>query len=122
MGTGFEFDYFDFQNDKGRAESTLWSIGGWIWYDFTAKAGLALRGDFIGSPDGKLGPAVRPGAGFTQADSDGDLASLTLTFNWKPVPNIKIQPEIRWDHTSFKNGLDGKEDRFLVGAGVSYLF
>ena len=121
LGTGFELDYFDFQN-KGTAESTLWSIGGWIWYDFTAKAGLALRGDFIGSPDGKLGPAVRPGAGFTQADSDGDLASLTLTFNWKPVPNIKIQPEIRWDHTSFKNGLDGKQDRFLVGAGVSYLF
>lgn len=122
LGTGFEFDYFDFQNGKGAEESTLWSIGGWIWYDFTAKAGLALRGDFIGSPDGKLGPAVRPGAGFTQADSDGDLASLTLTFNWKPVPNIKIQPEIRWDHTSFKNGLDGKQDRFLVGAGVSYLF
>ena len=122
LGTGFEFDYFDFQNGKGSSESTLWSVGGWIWYDFTAKAGLALRGDFIGSPDGKLGPAVRPGAGFTQADSDGDLASLTLTFNWKPVPNIKIQPEIRWDHTSFKNGLDGKQDRFIVGAGVSYLF
>ena len=55
-------------------------------------------------------------------DSDGDLSSLTLTFNYKPVPNIKIQPEIRWDRTSYKNGLDGDESRFTVGAGVSYLF
>ena len=121
LGTGFEFDYFNFQN-KGADEGDLWSIGGWIWYDFTAKAGLAFRADYIGSPDGVLGPPVRPGAAILTPSSHGDHTSLTLTFNWKPVPNIKIQPEIRWDHTTYKNGLDGKQDRFLVGAGVSYLF
>ena len=47
---------------------------------------------------------------------------MTLTLNWKPVPNIKIQPELRYDYTSYKDGLDSKESRFIVGAGISYLF
>lgn len=120
LGTGFEIDYFNF--DAPGNSSDLWSIGGWVWYDFSPKVGLAFRGDYIGSPDGVLGPAVRPGAGIVTTDSDGDLASLTLTLNWKPVPNIKIQPEIRLDTTSYDQGLDGKSTRFTVGAGVSYLF
>jgi hypothetical protein len=120
LGTGFEFDYFNFCVSGDHSD--LWSIGGWIWYDFTPKAGLAFRADYVGSPDGVLGPAVRPGAGITTTDTEGDLGSLTLTFNWKPVPNIKVQPEIRWDYTSYKNGLDGQQDRFIVGAGISYMF
>jgi hypothetical protein len=121
LGTGFEIDYFNF--DSPGNSSDLWSIGAWIWYDFTPKVGLAFRGDYISSPDGVLGPAVRPGAGIVTTDTDGDLASLTLTLNWKPVPNIKIQPEIRLDTTSYKNGFDGKDSpRVTLGAGVSYLF
>ena len=55
-------------------------------------------------------------------DPDGDLSSLTLTLNYKPVASLKIQPEIRFDHTSYKGGLDGKKDRVIVGVGVTYLF
>ena len=99
------FDYFNF--DAPGNSSDLWSIGAWTWYDFTPAVGLALRADYIGSPDGVLGPAVRPGAGITTTDSDGDLGSVTLTLNWKPVPNIKVQPELRYDYTSYKNGLNG---------------
>ncbi|HTD66186.1 MAG TPA: outer membrane beta-barrel protein [Candidatus Limnocylindria bacterium] len=120
LGTGYEVDYFNF--DAPGNSSDLWSIGGWVWYDFTSKVGLAFRADYISSPDGVLGPAVRPGAGIVTTDTDGDLASFTLTLNWKPAPNIKIQPEIRWDTTSYKNGLDGHKSRFIAGAGVSYLF
>lgn len=120
FGTGFEFDYFNFDNPGG--SSDLWSIGGWSWYDFTSTLGLAFRADYISSPDGVLGPAVRPNAGITTTDADGNLASLTLTLNWKPVPNVKVQPEIRYDKTSYKDGLDGEDSRFIVGVGVSYLF
>ncbi len=120
LGTGFEFDYFNF--DTAGISSDLWSVGGWAWYDFTPKVGLAFRADYIGSPDGVLGPAVRPGAGITTTDVDGNLASFTLTLNWKPVPNIKVQPEIRYDTTSYAGGLDGEESRFMIGAGISYLF
>ncbi len=120
LGTGFEFDYFNF--DTAGISSDLWSVGGWAWYDFTPKVGLAFRADYISSPDGVLGPAVRPGAGITTTDLDGNLASFTLTLNWKPVPNIKVQPEIRYDTTSYAGGLDGEESRFMIGAGISYLF
>ncbi|HEU5071940.1 MAG TPA: outer membrane beta-barrel protein [Verrucomicrobiae bacterium] len=120
LGTGWEFDYFNFSAPGN--SSDLWSIGGWAWYDFTSKVGLAFRADFIDSPDGVLGPAVRPGAGITTPDADGNLASFTLTLNLKPAPNIKIQPEVRYDTTSYTGGLDGDKGRFILGAGVSYLF
>lgn len=121
LGTGFEVDYFNFWSSGN--SSDLYSIGGWIWYDFTPKVGIAFRGDYIYNADGVLGPAVRPGAGITSTDSDGDLASLTLTLNWKPAPNIKIQPEVRVDTTSYDDGFDGKNSaRVTIGAGVSYMF
>jgi hypothetical protein len=120
LGTGYEVDYFNFENPGN--SSDVWSIGGWVWYDFTSKVGVAFRADYIDSPDGVLGPPVRPGAGITTPSTYGDLASLTLTLNWKPAPNIKIQPEVRWDYTAYKDGLDGRQSRCIVGCGISYLF
>lgn len=122
LGTGLELDYFKFDGHHGAGDADLYSIGGWAWYDFTSKVGLAFRADFINSPDGVLGPAVRPGAGISTPDSDGNLGSLTLTLNLKPTANLRIQPEIRYDYTSFTGGLDGHKQRITVGAGISYLF
>ena len=122
FGTGLEFDYFKFDGHHGGGNADLYSIGGWAWYDFTSKVGLAFRADFINSPDGVLGPAVRPGAGIITPDSDGNLGSLTLTLNLKPTANLRIQPEIRYDYTSFTGGLDGHKQRVIIGAGISYLF
>jgi len=123
LGTGWEVDYFNFSSTANASD--LWSVGGWIWYDFTPKVDLALRADYVDNRDGMLGPAVRPGAGLPfSPDSDGSLGSVTLTLNLKPVDNIKIQPEIRYDYTSYSRGLEagGKKDRIIVGCGVSYLF
>ncbi len=120
LGTGWEFDFFDI--DAPAATTDIWSVGGWVWYDFTSQVGVAFRGDYITQDTGVLGPAVRPGAGITSADTSGDLASLTLTLNYKPVPNIKIQPEVRLDMTSYTGGLDGKKSRVIVGCGVTYSF
>ncbi|MFO1497369.1 MAG: outer membrane beta-barrel protein [Verrucomicrobiota bacterium] len=133
--TGLEFDYFNFDPD-GAPSGDLWSIGAWIWYDFTPKVSLALRGEYLddekglgikgiglpgssrSNPSGNVNSAI----GLGSPDPDGDLSSITLTLTLKPLPNIRIQPEIRYDHTSYAGGLDGKKDRFLIGAGVSYLF
>ena len=127
LGTGFEVDYFNFSSDINASD--LWSIGGWIWYDFTPMVDLAFRADYIDDRDGLLGPAVRPGAGLPGVppplvnDSNGDLGSLTLTLNLKPATNIKIQPEVRYDYTSYAGGFGGgKKDRIIVGAGITYLF
>lgn len=123
--TGLEFDYFNFDPSMG-SSSDLWSIGAWVWYDFTDKVGLALRGEYLDDPDGGGLKGIelpgRPGSSILSTDADGSLSSVTLTLNYKPVPNIRIQPELRYDYTSYTGGLDGHKDRFILGAGVSYLF
>ena len=122
---GMEFDYFNFDSKPG-ASADLWSIGGWLWYDFTANLSGAFRAEFLDDPDGGglkgIGLRGRPGSAIFSTDPDGSLASLTFTLTWKPTPNLKVQPEIRYDHTGYKGGLDGEKDRFTIGAGVSYLF
>ncbi|MFO1487153.1 MAG: outer membrane beta-barrel protein [Verrucomicrobiota bacterium] len=121
LGTGWELDYFNFSS-PGNA-SDLWSGGLWVWYDFTSKLGVALRADYIGSPDPTfgLGPAVRPGAGVTTfATGENHIGSVTFTVNLKPTASLKIQPELRYDFTNGR--LDGKRDRVIVGCGATYMF
>lgn len=125
LGLGLEFDYFVFDPD-GPAKADLWSIGGWFTYDFTPKFGVALRADYLDDRDGFGIPGLaiggRPGSSILSPDTKGDLGSLTLTFNWKPAPWVKVQPEVRYDYTGYKDGFDGEETRFIAGAGVSFLF
>lgn len=125
FGIGFEFDFFRF-DPAPAPEADLWSVGTWLSYDFTEKVGLALRAEYLDDSDGfgipNLAPGRRAGSALMSPDTDGDLSSVALTLNYKPVPNVKIQPEIRYDNTSYKDGFDGQDSRFLVGAGISYLF
>jgi hypothetical protein len=126
LGLGLEFDYFAFDPNYNQKTANLWSIGTWITYDFTDKFGIALRAEYLDDPDGfgikGIALGGRPGSAIMSPDPDGDLSSITLTLNYKPTPNIKIQPEIRFDHTSYAAGFDGQDNRFLIGAGISYLF
>lgn len=127
FGIGFEFDYFRFNPDPA-PDADLWSVGTWLTYDFTPQVGLALRGEYLDDKDGfgikgiAYPGTARVGSAILSPDPHGDLASITLTLNYKPLPNVKIQPEIRYDHTSYSGGFDGVKDRFIVGVGVSYLF
>jgi hypothetical protein len=124
--TGLELDFFRFDNDSGADDADLYSIGGWFSYDFTPKIGIALRAEYLNDPDGGglIGIPLggRPGSALESTDPDGEITSVALTLNIRPVPNIKLQPEIRFDNTSYKNAFDGQENRFLVGMGASYLF
>ena len=126
--TGLELDYFNFETSGGHSD--LYSVGGWFGYDFNPKVGVAVRAEYLRDQDAFGIPGV-PGGGFrgdpssvitAAGDTDGDLTSVAFTLNIKPVPNIKLQPEIRFDNTSYKDGFDGQENRFLVGMGASYLF
>lgn len=122
---GFEFDYFRFDPSPA-PEADFWSIGGWATYDFTPKVGLALRAEHLDDKDGfglkGIALGGRAGSALMSPDPEGDLQSFTLTLNYKPVPSVKIQPEIRYDHTSYSGAFDGQDSRFLVGVGISYLF
>jgi hypothetical protein len=124
LNIGLEADYFRF--DFGATDADLWSVGTFVNYDITDKLGVGARAEYLDDKDGGglkgIGP--RAGAAFAAGspDADGYLASATLTLNYKPVPNIKIQPEVRYDMTDYTGGFDGEKSRWTVGAGVTYLF
>ncbi len=125
-------DYFHLSVNDGPS-GDLWSVGTWVWYDFTPKVGLAFRGEYLNDPDG-VGINVAdpnslcsrsqmaPACALHHPNDHGNLASFTLTLNLKPVPDIKIQPEIRYDTTSYAGGFNGKDHQIILGCGASYLF
>ncbi len=125
--TGFEFDYFAWDRANLSA-AKLWSVGGWAWYDFTPMIGLALRAEYLDDKDGfgikgvNLPGRPNSAVGANSPENSGKVESVALTLNWHPLPRIKIQPEIRYDHTSYTAGFDGKRDRVVFGAGATYLF
>ena len=128
--TGIELDYFKFDGIAGGSDADLYSAGVWLGYDFTAKVGVAVRAEYLDDPDGGgiNGVPLRgsstdsPTGSLLSPDADGKITSLALTLNYKPLPNVKIQPEVRFDNTTYKDGFDGQQNRFLVGMGVTYLF
>ena len=117
FGSGFEFDYFHLDPSIGETDE-FWSAGVWLWYDFSPKTGVALRAEYL---DDETGLGTSGLLGFP-ANDGADIYGITATFNYKPVPNVKIQPEIRYDATSEDDGFDGEDSRFIVGCGISYLF
>jgi hypothetical protein len=125
FNTGLELDYFNFEAANGD-DSVLWSAGAWLWYDFTTKVGAALRAEYLDDGDGAglkgIGLPGRPNSAILSSDADGAITSIALTLNLRPTPSIKIQPELRYDHTSYEGGFDGEEDRFVIGAGITYSF
>ena len=121
---GTELDYFSFRT--GGKDSPVYSLGGWLSFALTDKIMPAVRVEFLSDKDGVDAsgtiPAT-PGAALGFAGNSGqDLTSVAFTLNFKPTPNLKIQPEIRYDHTSLPAGFGKRDDRFLPGVGVSYLF
>jgi hypothetical protein len=95
-----------------------WAGGLWLTYDFTDKIGLAARGDYLKDKDG-----VRTGSTFGLAPGVGqELYSATLTLNLKPVTNLQVRPEFRWDRSSNNNAFNGYADQFTAGIGVAYLY
>lgn len=129
-----EFDWFQFADSPvappGATDGHWWSVGGWLTADFTDKVGVALRADYLADPTGfgtifnSPAPGADtpfPGTIYTLGGGQ-DLNSVTLTLNYKPVPALKLQPEIRWNHSSASGALNGKRDQFIMGMGASYLF
>ena len=113
-----EFDYFSIDT-AGGSSADFWSIGGWLSADFTPMIGAALRIDYVAD---EKGAATGGLLGFAPGLPGQDLFSATATLNFRPVPSIKIQPEVRYDHTSLLNGFGTRKDRFIIGMGASYLF
>ncbi len=136
---GTELDYFNFSQavaatGPGIKDNEVYSAGLWLSYALSEKVTPALRAEFISDKNG-VDLSGDP-LGFV-ANTGQDIVSIALTLNYKPTANIKIQPEIRYDHSSLKgafgganSGLGGttavagtgKASRVVFGVGASYLF
>jgi hypothetical protein len=134
----FHFSGFDSALDGvpggGANKGDFWSIGGWLTADLSEKVTLALRADFIDDNTGfgtfwnspspstvEYGTAGFPSAIYTTGAGQ-DLTSVTLTLDYKPVASIKIQPEVRWNHSDYKAAFGVKKDQLIIGMGASYMF
>ncbi len=138
-GDYFHYSGFNAANagfPSGEPHGDFWSVGGWLAADLAPTWRLALRAELIDDPSGfgtvwnspnppsVEGYAGAPGfpASIYYTSEGQELTEVTLTLNYKPTPNIKIQPEIRWNHSTVSAALNGKSDQVIVGMGVSYLF
>ena len=108
-----------FLSDGVTQSDAEWYAGGvWLVYDFTDKIELAFRQDFLRDRKGS-----RSGATFgLPVGETPELYSSTLTLNYKPIDNIQIRPEFRWDHSDKVATFNGERDQFTLGMGVAYLF
>ncbi len=125
------------QGDYGREDANAalpiptkdaeWYAGGlWLTYDCCDMVGVAARADYLKDKDG----ARTSGSPFTSpfpANTGQDLSSFTLTLNIKPVKNLQVRPEVRWDHSSghlfgTSAGATDRANQFTTGLGVAYLF
>lgn len=123
LSTSIQLDYGheDANAALPRSGDAKWYAGGfWLAYDFCEKAGIAFRADYLKDKDG----ARTSGSPFTApfpANTGQDLSSLTLTLNLKPIKDLQVRPEIRWDHSSGAL-FGGRSSQVTAGIGVAYLF
>jgi hypothetical protein len=109
------------------AHADWYAAGLWLTYDFTDKVELALRGDYLKDKHGVRTPSnsgapLLVGAPGTFTVAPKELYSATATFNIKPMANLQIRPEVRYDRSAADTAFNGKQDQITAGIGVAYLY
>jgi hypothetical protein len=115
---------FDYGTEDGAdlegGTAKWWSGSLWLIYEPSETWNFALRGDYLDDADGARtsdAPALAP----LPENTGMKLSSLTLTFNHKPVKELRLAPEVRWDHAT-EDAFDGKKDQVTLGMGAAYSF
>src|SRR3989449_341844 len=88
-----------------------------ITYDFSATAGLALRGDYVNDENGARSSGV---LGF-QPNTGQKFGSATATLNIKAWPSAVVRPELRYDRSTLAT-FNGKKDQVTIALAVAYLY
>jgi hypothetical protein len=107
--------------DPNGNDAEWFGAGLWLAYLPTEKWSVAVRGDWVKDGDGARtsgAPALAP---FSNHKGQ-ELYSLTLTLNIKPISELRIAPEVRWDRSSRDNAFDGHKDQVTVGVGAAYFY
>jgi hypothetical protein len=137
-----ELDYFHFSGFDnggtpfagGASNGEFWSAGGWLTADLTKQVTVALRTEYLDDYTGfgtiynspnpanvEVGAPNQPISIYTTGMGQR-LFDATLTLDYSPVPQFKLQPEIRWNDTSVHNGFGARRNQIILGMGASYLF
>ncbi len=143
VNVAIEADYFGFSHANAfvtpgslneKSSGDWWSLGAWLSADIVPKLGATVRVDYLTDPTGfgtyinSPNPASvidKSVAGFPAGvyGSGQNLMSATFTLDYMPAPQLKIQPEIRWNHSSYSGAFStGNRDQFIVGMGATYMF
>lgn len=103
--------------NAGADKATWWGVGGWLVQELSAKASLALRGDYINDRDG-----VRTSAVYSFPINNGlTVGNATATLNVKPIPTVMIRPELRVDFAG-SPVFDSSKSQVTLALGTSFLF
>ena len=110
--------------DVNHGKAEWFGLGGWLVYTVNDKVNVATRADYFRDPDG-----ARTDDAFGLTTPSGnitgqgqELCSVTLTLNYKPVENLKLAPEFRWDHSSLDTAFDGHDTQVTLGFGAVYSY
>jgi len=115
---GTELDLWNYR--AAATDTRAYSTGVWLSYNVTEKFKPALRVDYLSDASGAFTGGTS--APFFPIGGGRDVTGITLTLNYSPVPNLKIQPEIRFDHSDVPKDFGSKNDRIIVGLGMTYAF
>src|SRR6266571_355429 len=114
-------DYGTEQANAALADPTQdakwWALGGWVTYDVSATAGLAVRGDYVNDENGARTSGV---LGFPP-HAGQKFGSGTVTLNIRAWPSAVVRPEVRYDRSTLA-AFAGKKDQVTLALGVAYLY
>jgi hypothetical protein len=87
----FQHDYLDNDVFMGGADDLdkAWGISNYLFYDFNDCWAAGLRYEYFASEHNVAPPWAGTPAPHVNA--------LTLGMNWKPHPNFRMRPEVRWE-------------------------
>ena len=80
-----------------------------------------MRGEYFNDNDGARTSGAPANAPFAP-NTGQELYSVALTINFKPVPEVRIAPELRWDRSTDTTAFDGHQDQLTIGVGVAYFY
>lgn len=90
-----------------------WGVAGYATGKLSDRLSATLRAEWFRDEDG------------TRLGSEASLGELTLGLDWTPFPcfqNLRVRPEIRWDHSFGGRFFDGGTDRDQWSAALDLLF
>lgn len=129
-GTGLETNFVDAgQTVVGSVDEVAiqrglaqwYAAGLWLTYDHSEKLSFALRTDYLNDRDGARTSQV-PGRNPFPINRGQELYSVTLTLNYKPLKELRISPELRWDHSTLDTAFSGHDDQVTIGVGAAYFY